>query len=127
MKHVEEKINILLVEDNPGDAKLLDVYLKGSFDITFTLSTTPYLSKALELLGKSIFNIIILDLSLPDSSGLDTFRKVYDHSPETPIIVLTGYADESIGINAMKLGAQDFFNQRKGKWKRIIPFNQLQY
>lgn len=116
---MEEKINILLVEDNPGDARLLDVYLKGSFNAMFTLSTTAFLSKALDLLEKNIFNIIILDLSLPDSSGLDTFKKVYDHSPETPIIVLTGFEDESTGINAMKLGAQDFLIKGKVDGKEL--------
>src|ERR1700746_3543905 len=105
---MEEKINILLVEDNPGDAKLLDVYLKHSFTNTFSLSTAALLSKALEMMDANTFDIIILDLSLPDSRGLDTFKKVYEHSPEIPIIVLTGLDDESTGINAMKLGAQDF-------------------
>ncbi|MGZ4054506.1 MAG: response regulator [Bacteroidia bacterium] len=116
---MEEKINILLVEDNPGDARLLDVYLKGSFSNGFSLSTTPFLSKALELLENNSFNIIILDLSLPDSSGLSTFKKMYDHSPETPIIVLTGHQDESTGLNAMKLGAQDFLIKGKVDGKEL--------
>lgn len=105
---MEEQINILLVEDNPGDVRLLDVYLKSSFNNTFSLYTTELLSKGLEMLEHNTFNIIILDLSLPDSEGLDTFKKVYSHSPHIPIIVLTGFEDESTGINAMKLGAQDF-------------------
>ena len=105
---MEEKINILLVEDNPGDARLLDVYLKSSFNNAFNLSITAYVSKALQMLEQNVFDVILLDLSLPDSKGLETFKKVYDHSPKTPIIVLTGLEDESTGINAMKLGAQDF-------------------
>lgn len=105
---MEEKVNILLVEDNPGDVRLLDVYLKETFSTSFALITTDLLSKGLELLESHKFDVIILDLSLPDSRGLDTFKKVYSHSPETPVIVLTGYEDEYTGINAMKLGAQDF-------------------
>ena len=105
---MEQKINILLVEDNPGDARLLDVYLKETFSASFALITTDLLSKGLELLEDHMFDVIILDLSLPDSKGLETFKKVYAHSPETPVIVLTGYEDETVGINAMKLGAQDF-------------------
>jgi PAS domain S-box-containing protein len=105
---VEQKINILLVEDNPGDARLLDVYLKETFSTAFALITTDTLTKGLALLDENRFDIVILDLSLPDSRGLETFEKVNRHSPETPVIVLTGYEDESIGINAMKLGAQDF-------------------
>lgn len=116
---MEEKINILLVEDNPGDARLLDVYLKNSFNYTFNLYTTAFLSKGLELLEQHIFNIIILDLSLPDSSGLDTFKKMHEHSPQIPIIVLTGFEDESTGINAMKLGAQDFLIKGKVNGKEL--------
>src|SRR5689334_1687714 len=103
---MEEKINILLIEDNPGDARLLDVYLRESFEHVFTLLTTDYLSKGLKLLESNNFNVIILDLSLPDSNGLETFQKIYAKVPETPIIVLTGLDDESVGLNAMKLGAQ---------------------
>ena len=105
---MEDKINILLVEDNPGDARLLDVYLKETFSTSFALITTDLLSKGLDLLDSHKFDVIILDLSLPDSSGLNTFKTVNVHSPQTPVIVLTGYEDESIGINALKLGAQDF-------------------
>ncbi|MBA3704592.1 MAG: response regulator [Bacteroidetes bacterium] len=116
---MEEKINILLIEDNPGDARLLEVYLKESFNNVFTLLTVDYLSKGLELLEKNNFNIIILDLSLPDSNGLETFKNVYAHAPKTPIIVLTGLADESLGLNAMKLGAQDFLMKGKLKSKSL--------
>ncbi|MGQ0829318.1 MAG: response regulator [Bacteroidota bacterium] len=116
---MEEKIKILLIEDNPGDARLLEVYLKESFDAVFTLLTADYLSKGINLLEKQHFSVIILDLSLPDSNGLDTFKKVYAHAPETPIIVLTGLDDESIGINAMKLGAQDFLVKGKLKSKSL--------
>lgn len=105
---MEEQINILLVEDNPGDVRLLDVYLKYSFNTVYSLSTVAFLSKALEMLEQNSFDIVILDLSLPDSKGLDTFKRAYEHSPQIPIIVLTGFEDESTGINAMKLGAQDF-------------------
>lgn len=108
---MEENIKILVIEDNAGDARLINIYLKEFYGEKFTFSSVDYLSKGLELLSKEIFDIIILDLTLPDSSGLDTFKKVYEHSPETPIIVLTGLEDESIGINAMKLGAQDFLEK----------------
>ncbi len=116
---MEEKINILLVEDNPGDARLLDVYLRSSFNNTFNLYTTALLSKGLELLEQHLFNIIILDLSLPDSSGLDTFKRMHAHSPQIPIIVLTGYEDETTGLNAMKLGAQDFLIKGKVNGKEL--------
>jgi PAS domain S-box-containing protein len=123
---MEEKINILLVEDNPGDARLIDIYLKESFENIFTLMTADYLSKGIELLQHNTFNIIILDLSLPDSDGLNTFKRIHEHAPETPIIVLTGLEDELMGINAMKLGAQDFLVKGKLKinsLKRSIKYS----
>jgi PAS domain S-box-containing protein len=123
---MEEKINILLIEDNPGDARLIDIYLKESFDNIFTLLTADYLSKGLELLEKQSFTIIISDLSLPDSDGLETFKKIHEKAPDTPIIVLTGMEDESMGINAMKLGAQDFLVKGKlkiGSLKRSITYS----
>lgn len=126
---MEEKINILLVEDNPGDARLIDIYLRESFD-NFKLVNSDYLSKGLEELEKQTFAIIILDLSLPDSDGLDTFRKIHEKAQETPIIVLTGVEDESIGINAMKLGAQDFLVKGRlevNTLKRSIKYSIERY
>ncbi|MCW3104511.1 MAG: Signal transduction histidine kinase [Bacteroidetes bacterium] len=127
---MEEKINILLVEDNPGDARLIDIYLKESFENIFSLMTADYLSKGLELLEKHEFTIIILDLSLPDSDGLDTFKRIHEKASDTPIIVLTGMEDESMGINAMKLGAQDFLVKGKLKvsnLKRSIKYSIERY
>jgi len=127
---MEEKINILLVEDNPGDARLIDIYLKESFESIFTLMTADYLSKGLELLEQHEFTIIILDLSLPDSDGLDTFKRIHEKASDTPIIVLTGMEDESMGINAMKLGAQDFLVKGKLKvnnLKRSIKYSIERY
>ncbi|MES2140583.1 MAG: response regulator [Bacteroidota bacterium] len=106
-----ENIKILVIEDNAGDARLINIYLKEFYGDKFIFSSVDYLSKGLELLSKETFDIIILDLTLPDSNGLDTFKKIYEHSPKTPIIVLTGLEDESIGLNAMKLGAQDFLEK----------------
>jgi PAS domain S-box-containing protein len=123
---MEEKINILLIEDNPGDARLIDIYLKESFDNIFTLVTADYLSKGLELLEKQSFTIIISDLSLPDSDGLETFKRIHEKASDTPIIVLTGMEDEAMGINAMKLGAQDFLVKGKlkmGSLKRSITYS----
>lgn len=116
---MQENIKILVIEDNPGDARLINIYLKEFFGDKFSFSSVDYLSKSLELLSRETFDIIILDLTLPDSSGLDTFKKVYQKSPEIPIIVLTGLEDESLGINAMKLGAQDFLEKGLIKGKEL--------
>lgn len=105
---MENKIDILLIEDNPADAGLLQIYLKEWYPNSHNLTTVDYLSKGITLLEQNIYSIVIVDLSLPDSSGLDTFNKVHTIIPETPIIVLTGLEDENMGINAVKCGAQDF-------------------
>jgi PAS domain S-box-containing protein len=118
---MNEKINILIIEDNPGDVRLIDLYLSDSFGDKYSLTVADYLSKGLSLLSTVMFDIVILDLTLPDSNGLSTFEKIYASapSPKIPIIVLTGLEDESIGINAMKLGAQDFLVKGKIKGKEL--------
>jgi PAS domain S-box-containing protein len=110
---MDEKIKILLIEDNKADARLIDIYLKESYANHFTLSVVDLLSKGLELLSTHEFDIIIIDLSLPDSSGIDTFKNVFAAAAEKPVIVLTGLEDESVGINTVKLGAQDFLIKGK--------------
>jgi PAS domain S-box-containing protein len=116
---MEDVIEILLIEDNPADARLIELYLKETYGQGFQLIRTENLTSGLEELKKKTFSVIIIDLSLPDSSGLDTFQVVYDHSPETPIIVLTGHYDDSMGMNAMKLGAQDFLIKGKIRSKGL--------
>ncbi|MBC7861358.1 MAG: PAS domain-containing protein, partial [Bacteroidia bacterium] len=107
------KINILLIEDNPADADLIDIYLREAYSKAYTLTKADDLSSGLALLLKNDYDVILSDLSLPDSSGIDTFKEVYAAAPEKPIIVLTGLEDESVGINTVKLGAQDFLIKGK--------------
>jgi PAS domain S-box-containing protein len=116
---VEEKINILLIEDNPADARILDYYLQESYTGMYSLVVADYLGKGLEYLENNTFSIIIVDLTLPDSFGLDTFTQIFEKSPDTPIIVLTGIEDESMGVNALKLGAQDFLVKGKVRSKGL--------
>jgi PAS domain S-box-containing protein len=114
-----EKLNILLVEDNPGDARLIDIFMKEAFGGDYVLSICEDLASGLQRIKEHAFDIIIADLSLPDSDGLDTFKKIHEHAPEIPTIVLTGLEDESVGINAMKFGAQDFLIKGKLKSKGL--------
>ena len=96
---MNDKVNILLIEDNPADSELLNIYLKSAYPGKFTLVIADSLSKGLELLGDSPVitsmegqqpDVIILDLSLPDSRGLDTFNSLHAKASGIPIIVLTG-------------------------------------
>jgi PAS domain S-box-containing protein len=116
---MESKVNILLIEDNPADRDLIKIFLKGFYADTCNVTTADHLSDGLRLLAENTYEITIVDLSLPDSSGLETFNKVYAKAAHTPIIVLTGLEDESIGTNAVKLGAQDFLIKGKIKGKEL--------
>ncbi|CAN5663609.1 hypothetical protein BH11PSE7_BH11PSE7_20140 [soil metagenome] len=104
-----ELIRLLLVEDNPGDARLIremlsDEWDKGSFQIRVAGSV----DEALAAINDSSPNLLLLDLSLPDSIGLDTFRRIQTILPTVPIIVLTGNQDHALALAAVKEGAQDF-------------------
>ena len=112
---MEGKINILLIEDNPADSELVSIFLKGVYAGKSILATADSLAKGFELTQKNVYDVIILDLTLPDSWGFDTFNQLHARIPDTPIIVLTGLEDEKMGVDAMKLGAQDFLI--KGKIK----------
>ena len=103
-----EVLRILLIEDNPGDARLIKEMLSEVKSTTFHLECVDRLSSGLELLSKEKIDVVLLDLSLPDSHGLETFEKVYTQVPEVPIVVLTGMNDEILGMNAVQKGAQDY-------------------
>lgn len=122
---MEEKINILLIEDNKADARLIEIYLQESFGNEFSLQSAEMLADGLDLMKKINFSIVLIDLSLPDSTGLSTFKEVYATAPEKPIIVLTGMEDESVGINTVKLGAQDFLI--KGKLNSKVLKQSINY
>lgn len=101
-------INVLLVEDNPGDARLIQEMLGEQIPIAFTLEHVSRLSDGLERLCAPGIDVILLDLSLPDAHGLDTFHRAASSAPKTPIVVLTGLSDETTALRAMQDGAQDY-------------------
>jgi two-component system, cell cycle sensor histidine kinase and response regulator CckA len=105
---IHHPIKILLIEDNPGDVLLLQETLSEITFVELELVHVDQLANALKRLQSEIFDVILLDLVLPDSNGLDTFIQVQEQTPTTPIVVLTGMADETLAIRAMKAGAQDY-------------------
>jgi DNA-binding response OmpR family regulator len=100
-------IKILLIEDSPEDAEFASVQLRQSFGEQHALMTCDYFSKAAQLIAENSFDIIILDLSLPDSRGLSTFRDLVN-SCNVPIIIYTGLSDELIKADAIRSGARDY-------------------
>jgi len=115
----------LLIEDNPGDARLLKELLAEEPAAPFRIICVDRLQRGLELLSTEKIDVLLLDLSLPDSHGLETFAKAYAHAPKVPIIVLTGNDDHALALLAVKAGAQDFLF--KGKLDRELLIRSMQY
>jgi CheY-like chemotaxis protein len=101
-------ISILLVEDNPGDARLVSEMLKECITLSFRLTHAGRLEDALEMLKAESFDIALLDLDLTDSSGLATLERFVRQEPGIPVIVLTGFANEDMGLQALQRQAGDY-------------------
>lgn len=101
-------LKILLIEDNPEDAFIIDKHLEenNKFDINAVLAIS--LDEAFTELERETFDIILSDLNLPDSRGIDTLKELYGKVTDIPIIVLTGLDYEDMGITAVHLGAEDY-------------------
>jgi diguanylate cyclase (GGDEF)-like protein len=106
-------VRVLLVEDNPGDARLIREALRETKGVDFSLEVADTLAAGLERVAASDADIVLLDLSLPDAFGLDTYRRAHFDAPHVPIIVLTGNEDEALAVSAVNEGAQDFLSKRK--------------
>lgn len=103
-----EGIRVLLVEDNPGDARLFAELVKDTGAGQWKLTQVGRLSHALDRLSREPFDVVLLDLSLPDADGLETVIRAHAESPKVPIVVLTGHDDESLAVRAVRAGAQDY-------------------
>lgn len=100
--------NILIVEDNPGDQLLLTELLKSSDLVIEQLHYSQNLTQTLDNIQSTRFDIILLDLSLPDSSGLQTFLSIKPYTLKVPVVILSGLADMELAIAAISEGAQDY-------------------
>lgn len=99
---------VLLIEDNPGDALLIREMLNEVKNSQFEVKHAKKLSEGLNHLQNNIFDVILLDLALPDSRGIETFNITNERASQMPIIILTGLSDEELAINAVGKGAQDY-------------------
>ena len=104
----EKPVGILLIEDNPGDRRLILEMLADAGSVIFDVHHADRLRTALEFLGQNGTDLVLLDLGLPDSQGLETLRQVHARASEIPIVVLTGLNDEMVGVRAINEGAQDY-------------------
>jgi PAS domain S-box-containing protein len=103
-----EMIQVLLVEDNPADVLMVEDELAHAIGGKFSVVHLERLSEALARLQTQQFDVVLLDLSLPDSQGLDTFTRLHRAAAEIPVVVLSGRADEKLAIGAVQAGAQDY-------------------
>lgn len=103
-----EHVKVLLIEDNPGDARLIQLMLADAAGDLFESEAVDRLDAGLKRLAKGGIGIILLDLSLPDSHGLETFTQLHAQAPGLPIIVLSGLNDTNVAVEAVHQGAQDF-------------------
>lgn len=111
-------LRVLLVEDNPGDARLVREFLRDISELE--LHHVDSLAEGLEHLTIHDVDVILLDLGLPDSQGLETLHRVVAGASESPVIVLTGLDDEMTGMAAVRAGAEDYL--AKGEWAgQILP------
>ena len=101
-------IKILLIEDNKEDAVIIREMLKETSNISFELKHVDRLKTGFESLFNDLFDVLLLDLNLPDSWGFDTFIRTYDQVPELPIVIMSGFDDEDIAVKAVREGAQDY-------------------
>jgi len=102
------EIKVLLVEDSPTDIRLLQEELSQVWEYAFDITTKDNLEKAIEAACGTRYDIVLLDLNLPDSSGLDTITRFARECPQAPIIILTGMEEQISGVEAIHLGAQDY-------------------
>jgi len=110
---------ILLVEDNPSDAAVLQTTLQQAGAERFEFTCVERLDAALARLGQEAFDVLLVDLSLPDSTGAETFQSVRRAAPDVPIVVLTSVIDERTGLEAVRDGVQDYLVKGQADGRQI--------
>lgn len=110
-----ERIRVLLVEDNPGDARLIREMLSSPayFGVVYQLKHVETLSAAIHACSNNEADVILLDLNLPDSIGLETLERLNGFFPQIPIIVSTGLNDVELTMKSVQHGAQDYVTKEE--------------
>lgn len=120
-----DAVRVLLVEDDPDDVLLLREMLDEVRTAEFVLTQVGSLEQALATAASQRFDVLLLDLSLPDSRGLETFTRVHEQLPEMPVVVLTGLDDETMAAAAVHGGAQDYLV--KGQVNATLLVRSIRY
>lgn len=118
--------NLLLIEDNPGDARLIKIMLAEAKGMKFFLTWVDNLSAGVQILATNTIDVVLLDLGLPESSGLDTLRRLQAQAPRVPtLVVLSGLSDENVAFQAVQSGAQDYLV--KGRVDSALLVRSIRY
>jgi MinD-like ATPase involved in chromosome partitioning or flagellar assembly/FixJ family two-component response regulator len=116
----ETRITVLLIEDNPGDQRLIREFLATGQGVSFEVACTDRLSAGLAAVQRGSLDVILLDLTLPDSHGLDSFRRVRAAAGEIPIVILSGVEDDALAMQAVREGAQDYLVKSNIKAQSLV-------
>jgi PAS domain S-box-containing protein/putative nucleotidyltransferase with HDIG domain len=121
----DKRINILLIEDNPTEAQLIEEMLTEGKGARFNLECVDRLATGLARLVANNIGLVLLDLGLPDSQGFATFARVYAEAPQVPVVVLSGVADENLAMKTVHEGAQDYV--LKGNLDSSVLLRTIRY
>lgn len=129
---MEQRVRILLIEDDPDYTMLMNVYVNEACGetLTYMMESAVSLQSGLDLLSRQEYDIVLLDLMLPDSQGLETLIKVRAKAPSLPVVVLTNLEKADAGLEAIAHGAQDFLSKSKvdsGRLRHAIGFALARY
>ena len=116
----EKPIRVLLIEDSSTQASLIRDFLERSGASSFEVCWENRLSTGLNLLAQGGIDIVLLDLTLPDAEGLESFNRAYAQAPGVPIVVLTGLEDESVAAQALQNGAQDYLAKKEVRHDSLV-------
>lgn len=124
---MEQRVSILLIEDDPDYTMLINVYVNEACgaSVRYLIESAVSLQSGLDLMSRQEYDIVLLDLMLPDSRGLDTLIKVRAKAPSMPVVVLTNLDQDDLGVEAIAHGAQDFLSKNKldaGRLRHAIGF-----
>src|SRR3569833_2536067 len=114
----KSSIKVLLIEDNPQDARLVGEMLREAQDQPFRLQHVERLTEALGHVATEHYDVALVDLTLPDAHGICTVSPLQSAQPELPIVVLTDENDENLALQAVQAGAQDYLVKGRGGGRR---------
>jgi two-component system cell cycle sensor histidine kinase/response regulator CckA len=122
---VDKPIRVLLIEDNPFDVRIIRDILSQTKETPFEITAATRLAEGLDLLNTEGFDVILLDLNLPDKKGIGSLGKVLSVNKKIPIIIVSGIGDEETALDALKKGAQDYFV--KGSLSGHVVVRSIRY